>query len=134
MFIKIIGEGPGEQEDLERKPFVGRSGQLLDRILASVDLDPETDVYITNTVKRRPKENRDPTPAEVRWYLPFVEDEVAIVDPWIILLVGRIAAGGVLQDSKIRITKVDMESSDWHYNVSWSSPQCLMKRSMCLCM
>uniref|UniRef100_A0A7S3EK79 Uracil-DNA glycosylase-like domain-containing protein n=1 Tax=Rhodosorus marinus TaxID=101924 RepID=A0A7S3EK79_9RHOD len=59
--LMVVGEGPGEQEDIEGKPFVGRSGKLLDKILRSVELDPEEDVYVTNTVKRRPKDNRDPT-------------------------------------------------------------------------
>ena len=62
--VMFIGEGPGEQEDLQGRPFVGRAGQLLDKMLAVIDLDRSKNIYITNMVKCRPPQNRDPLPAE----------------------------------------------------------------------
>mmetsp|Transcript_42913 Transcript_42913/g.167739 ORF Transcript_42913/g.167739 Transcript_42913/m.167739 type:complete len:159 (+) Transcript_42913:2849-3325(+) len=102
----VVGEGPGEQEDIEGKPFVGRSGKLLDKILRSVELDPEEDVYVTNTVKRRPKDNRDPTRDEIEWYLPYLSEEVRLVDPHVIVCSGKVAMTTVLPDVDSRISKV----------------------------
>uniref|UniRef100_A0A7S3A2Z9 Type-4 uracil-DNA glycosylase n=1 Tax=Rhodosorus marinus TaxID=101924 RepID=A0A7S3A2Z9_9RHOD len=104
--LMVVGEGPGEQEDIEGKPFVGRSGKLLDKILRSVELDPEEDVYVTNTVKRRPKDNRDPTRDEIEWYLPYLSEEVRLVDPHVIVCSGKVAMTTVLPDVDSRISKV----------------------------
>ena len=103
--LMIIGEGPGAEEDRLRKPFVGRSGQLLDKILRAVHFDPETDVYITNVVKRRPPENRDPTPEEINFYAPYLFEEIRLVDPKIIMLTGRYAMLTILGEKR-GITKV----------------------------
>eukprot|EP00188_Purpureofilum_apyrenoidigerum_P002356 Plantae.Rhodophyta-Purpureofilum_apyrenoidigerum.ctg2452.p1 GENE.Plantae.Rhodophyta-Purpureofilum_apyrenoidigerum.ctg2452~~Plantae.Rhodophyta-Purpureofilum_apyrenoidigerum.ctg2452.p1 ORF type:complete len:263 (+),score=38.66 Plantae.Rhodophyta-Purpureofilum_apyrenoidigerum.ctg2452:774-1562(+) len=115
--LMIIGEGPGEREDIERTPFVGRSGKLLDSILRAVDIDPENDVYITNTVKRRPPNNRDPTTEEIKYYFPFLEEEVRLVDPKLIVLAGKVALVSVLPDIDGRITKVH---GTWHER--WGRP------------
>ncbi|KAJ8903521.1 hypothetical protein NDN08_004627 [Rhodosorus marinus] len=104
--LMVVGEGPGEQEDIEGKPFVGRSGKLLDRILRSVELDPEEDVYVTNTVKRRPKDNRDPTRDEIEWYLPYLSEEVRLVDPHVIVCSGKVAMTTVLPEVDSRISRV----------------------------
>lgn len=69
--VMFVGEGPGENEDLQGEPFVGRGGQLLDKMLAAVDLDRKTNVYITNIVKCRPPQNRDPQPQEQEACLPL---------------------------------------------------------------
>ena len=103
--LMIIGEGPGAEEDRQRKPFVGRSGQLLDQILRAVGFDPETDVYITNTVKRRPPHNRNPKPEELDYYAPYLFEEIRLVAPKIIMLTGKYALQVILNE-KQGITKV----------------------------
>ncbi len=103
--LMIIGEGPGAEEDRLRKPFVGRSGQLLDKILQAVNFNPETDVYVSNVVRRRPPNNRDPLPKEIEFYAPYLFEEIRLVDPKIILLIGRYAMLTILGE-KQGITKV----------------------------
>jgi uracil-DNA glycosylase len=93
--IMMIGEAPGRDEDLEGKPFVGRAGQLLDKMLAAIGLT-EADVYITNTVYWRPPGNRTPTPQEVQACQPFLERQIELVAPEIIVLLGGAAAKQVL--------------------------------------
>ena len=90
--VMFVGEGPGEQEDLQGKPFVGRSGQLLDKMLAAVDLDRETNIYIGNIVKCRPPKNRDPLPEEQDCCIGWLRSQFAIIRPKIIVCLGRIAA------------------------------------------
>ena len=89
--LMFIGEGPGEQEDLRGEPFVGPAGQLLDRMLEIIYLRRE-DVYITNIVKCRPPRNRDPLPAEQNACIGWLRRQIALVDPEIIVFLGRIAA------------------------------------------
>lgn len=103
--LMLIGEGPGATEDRLQKPFVGRSGKLLDQILQAVAFDPTHDVYITNVVKRRPPENRDPTPAEIDFYAPYLFEEIRLIDPKIILLIGRHAMLTILGEKR-GITRV----------------------------
>ena len=88
--IMIIGEGPGANEDIEGKPFVGRAGKLLDKMLASIKLD-RTKVYISNVVNYRPPENRRPTEEEIERYLPYLKSHIEIIDPKILLLLGSTA-------------------------------------------
>jgi uracil-DNA glycosylase family 4 len=88
--LMIIGEGPGQQEDEQGLPFVGRAGQLLTSILSSVGIDRER-TYITNTVKCRPPENRTPTPAEMTACQPFLIRQIQLVQPQIIILLGTAA-------------------------------------------
>lgn len=101
--IVLIGEGPGEQEDLQGEPFVGRAGQLLDKILAAVDFTQE-DYYICNVVKCRPPHNRVPNPEEVACCKEFLRQQVGLIRPKIIVLLGASAAKAVL-DPNIAITK-----------------------------
>ena len=89
--IVFIGEGPGQQEDLQGEPFVGRSGQLLDDMLKMIDLDREK-VFIANIVKCRPPGNRDPLPAEQAACGSWLEQQLALIKPKIVVCVGRIAA------------------------------------------
>lgn len=103
--LMVIGEAPGENEDKEGKPFVGKAGQLLDKIFAYGGFDMEKQVYITNVVKRRPRNNRTPTKAEIEYYLPSLLEEIAVVGPKVIVLAGSIAAKAVLGHDT-RITKV----------------------------
>ncbi len=94
--VMIIGEAPGRDEDREGRPFVGRAGQLLDRMLAAIDLSREASVYITNVMPWRPPQNRDPSKEEVAIMLPFLERHVALADPDFIVLMGNIACDAVL--------------------------------------
>lgn len=94
--LLLIGEAPGAQEDAQGRPFVGRAGQLLDRMLESVGLDSEQDAYICNVIKCRPPDNRRPTAAEIAACRPFLLRQIALVDPRLILLVGATALEGVL--------------------------------------
>ncbi len=93
--IMMIGEAPGRDEDLEGKPFVGRAGRLLDKMLAAIGLT-DADVYITNTVYWRPPGNRTPTPQEVAACQPFLERQIELVAPDIMVLLGGAAAKQVL--------------------------------------
>ncbi|MEM8810100.1 MAG: uracil-DNA glycosylase [Cyanobacteria bacterium P01_G01_bin.38] len=110
--ILVIGEGPGQQEDEQGLPFVGRSGQLLDKILASVKLDIEKDVYICNVVKCRPPGNRDPGTDEAAACKPYLLEQIRLVDPKIILLTGKIAMKNLLNITQ-GITKVRGQWVDW---------------------
>lgn len=94
--VMILGEAPGRDEDLQGKPFVGRAGQLLDRMLAAIGLDrqsgaPETSVYITNVSPWRPPQNRDPKPDEIAMLRPFVERHIALIRPHVLVLMGNVA-------------------------------------------
>ena len=94
--IVFIGEAPGANEDLQGKPFVGRSGKLLDEMCESVGLSRNTNIYIANTVKCRPPENRDPSPYEQRACAGWLKGQLEIMRPIIIVCVGRIAAQEVI--------------------------------------
>lgn len=86
--VMVIGEAPGADEDKQGKPFVGLSGQLLDRILQTIGLNRATNLYISNIVPWRPPGNRQPTPQEIAMCLPFIERHIALVNPKILILVG----------------------------------------------
>jgi DNA polymerase len=97
----LVGEAPGEQEDQLGEPFVGAAGQLLDRMLAAIGLTraeapPEQQVFITNTLKCRPPRNRNPTPDELAACGPFLARQVALVQPKVILAMGRFAVQSLL--------------------------------------
>ncbi len=92
----IVGEAPGAEEDRRGEPFVGRAGQLLDSMLHAIGLDRQQ-VYIANVLKCRPPNNRDPRPEEVEQCEPYLQRQVALVQPRLILAVGRIAAQNLLK-------------------------------------
>ena len=94
--IMLIGEAPGRDEDRIGKPFVGRAGQLLDKMLASIGLDRKTNAYITNVINWRPPDNRDPTPEEAGMCLPFLRRHIELADPAVIVLLGAVAARHVV--------------------------------------
>lgn len=102
--VMLVGEGPGEQEDLQGKPFVGRSGKLLDSMLKVIGLSREKNIYIGNIVKCRPPKNRDPLPEEQECCINWLRNQVSILKPKIIVAVGRIAAMKII-DTNIKITK-----------------------------
>ena len=97
--IMIIGEGPGANEDLEGVPFIGKTGELLDKMLYSINLS-RNDVYITNVVNYRPPENRNPTLEEIARYLPYLTKHVEIIDPKILILLGSSALNAVIGDEQ----------------------------------
>ena len=99
--LMIIGEAPGEEEDRQGRPFVGPSGQLLDRMLAAIGLardhpDPGRAVYITNVLPWRPPGNRAPTPEEMALMIPFLRRHIALVDPDVLILMGNTPCGALL--------------------------------------
>ncbi len=110
--IMIIGEAPGQNEDEQGLPFVGRAGQLLEKILAAVKLDSERDVYICNMNKCRPPGNRVPTPDEVAACKPYLLEQIRLVNPKIILLTGATAVKG-LTGEKRGITKIRGTWMEW---------------------
>ncbi len=93
--IMIIGEGPGANEDKEGKPFVGRAGKLLDKMLVSIKLN-RNNVYISNVVNFRPPMNRKPTEKEIERYLPFLIRHIELIDPKILLLLGSTALNALI--------------------------------------
>ena len=102
--IMFIGEGPGENEDLQGEPFVGRGGQLLDKMLNAIDLDRHKNIYIANMVKCRPPKNRDPLPEEQEQCIGWLRNQVKIIKPKIIVCLGRVAATRLIK-SDMKITK-----------------------------
>lgn len=98
--IMFIGEAPGYYEVQEGKPFVGKAGQLLDKLLASIKIARD-DVYITNLIRFRPPDNRDPLPSEVAEYSPFLTRHIDIIKPKLIVPLGRFAMNYFLPDAKI---------------------------------
>jgi uracil-DNA glycosylase family 4 len=94
--VMFIGEAPGRDEDRSGKPFVGRAGQLLDKMLASISLDRSRNAYITNVINWRPPDNRDPTPEEAAMCLPFLRRHIELANPGVIILLGAVAARHVM--------------------------------------
>jgi len=98
--ILFIGEAPGQEEDKQKRPFVGRSGKLLDKLIEELGWKRE-EVYITNIVKRRPPENRDPLPEEIEAYKPYLTRQIEIIDPPLIATLGRFSMNYFLPEAKI---------------------------------
>ena len=105
----FIGEGPGADEDRKGEPFVGRAGQLLDKILTAMELS-RNEIYIANILKCRPPQNRDPQPAEMEKCFPYLRQQVAIIKPKLICALGRISAQALLATS----TPLGKLRGDWH--------------------
>lgn len=101
--ILFVGEGPGEQEDLQGVPFVGPAGQLLDDMLSIIDLD-RTNCYIANIVKCRPPRNRDPLETEQEACIGYLQEQIRLINPKIIVCLGRIAAKALIRED-FRITR-----------------------------
>lgn len=103
--VCFIGEAPGADEDEQGLPFVGRAGQLLDKMIAAMGLDPEKDVYVCNIIKCRPPANRKPTEQESDTCIPYLHEQLANVSPKVIVAMGNTAVG-TLVGTKLGITKV----------------------------
>lgn len=102
--IMIVGEGPGENEDLTGEPFVGNAGKLLDDMLHIIGLDRHKNVYITNIVKCRPPKNRDPLPSEQDMCIGYLREQFSLLRPKVVICLGRIAAMSLIK-SDFRITR-----------------------------
>ena len=107
--ILFVGEGPGEQEDLQGEPFVGPAGKLLDDMLSIIDLDRKSNCYIANIVKCRPPRNRDPMETEQDACIAFLQNQIALLQPKILVCLGRIAAMRLIRED-YRITR---EHGQW---------------------
>jgi len=94
--LMLVGEAPGEQEDLSGEPFVGRAGQILDKMLAAIDRSRENDVFICNVLKCRPPENRDPKSDEINQCEPYLVNQIDLIKPKLIVALGRIAGKTLL--------------------------------------
>ncbi|NBD16092.1 MAG: uracil-DNA glycosylase [Cyanobacteria bacterium] len=110
--VMVIGEAPGQSEDEQGLPFVGKSGQLLDKILASVELSPEEDVYISNIVKCRPPQNRNPSTKEINACKSYLLEQINLVNPKIILFTGATALKGLTGEKK-GISKIRGQWLNW---------------------
>lgn len=102
--VLFVGEGPGENEDLQGEPFVGRSGKLLDAMLKCIDLDRKENIYIANIVKCRPPKNRDPLPQEQDVCIHWLRHQVRLIKPKVIVCLGRIAAQKLISPD-FKVTK-----------------------------
>lgn len=98
--VYFLGEGPGYYEDRVGRPFVGLAGQLLDKLIESIGMK-RSDVYISNVVRFRPPGNRDPEPDEIAAFAPYVDEEIMIIDPKVIVTLGRFSMNKFLPDSRI---------------------------------
>ncbi len=107
--LLFVGEAPGQEEDLQGEPFVGRAGQLLDRILAAIQLS-RRDIYIANILKCRPPGNRDPLPDEVSKCIPYLREQIRIIKPKLLCALGRIAAQNLLATT----TPLGKLRGKWH--------------------
>ena len=111
--LVLVGEAPGEQEDLQGEPFVGRAGKLLDKILSAIKLSRNHGVYICNVLKCRPPNNRDPLPSEVEQCEPYLIRQINLIKPRLIVALGRVAAKTLLkQDLPLK----DMRSIKHDYH------------------
>jgi uracil-DNA glycosylase family 4 len=119
--VMLIGEGPGQQEDETGIPFVGKAGQLLTQILASVGIERPNDIYICNTVKCRPPQNRKPEPGEMEACFPYLAGQIHWVKPKLILLAGATAVQDILP-TKLGITKIRGQWFDTPFNGAKAMP------------
>lgn len=113
--IMLIGEAPGEREAKSGRPFVGASGKLLDELLATIGLKRQ-EIYITNVVKDRPPENRDPTPEEIVLYAPLLREQIEIIQPRVVATLGRFAMTFVMEFLEVPHSQIP-KISDLHGQV-----------------
>lgn len=130
--LLLVGEAPGPQENIKGKPFVGPAGQLLDKILQAANFDPETDIYITNSVFRMPpgddgKSFRKPNDKEIEFYRPFVFEIIRLMNPLVILLTGNVACQSVLQKTGITTLRGRWTEMDGHWLMPIFHPSYLLR-------
>jgi uracil-DNA glycosylase len=119
--ILMIGEAPGYHETVERRPFVGRSGKLLRKVIDEVGLDLK-DIYISNIVKARPPDNRDPLPVEIKAFKPFLDEEIKIIDPKLIVTLGRYSMYKFLPNVKISAVHGRLHRVEWDSKIRFVLP------------
>ncbi len=119
--IMFIGEAPGYNEAVQRRPFVGRSGQLFRQVLRDVGF-AEKDVYISNIVKARPPDNRDPEPDEIKAYQPYLNQEIEIIEPLLIATLGRFSMGKFLPDVKVSQVHGRLHKIKWNVRLLFILP------------
>ena len=110
--LLLVGEAPGEKEDLEGIPFVGRAGRLLDKILSAISLSRDKGVYICNVLKCRPPDNRDPLLSEIEQCEPYLKEQINLIKPKLIVALGRVAAKTLLKND---LALKDMRSIKYDY-------------------
>ena len=130
--LLIVGEAPGPEENIKGKPFVGRAGQLLDKILQAAEFDPEKDVYITNSVFRLPpgedgKAFRKPTDEEIKYYRPYVLEIIRFIDPIIMLLTGNVACQSILGKTGITSLRGQWFQADGRWIMPIFHPSYLLR-------
>ena len=111
--LLLVGEAPGEKEDLEGVPFVGRAGKLLDKILAAISLSRDKGVYICNVLKCRPPDNRDPLPSEIEKCEPYLKEQINLIKPKLIVALGRVAAKTLLNND-LALKEMRLIKHDYH--------------------
>jgi DNA polymerase len=111
--LLLVGEAPGEQEDLKGEPFVGRAGKMLDKILYAIDRKRGDGVYIANVIKCRPPNNRDPLPSEVKKCEPYLTEQISQIQPKLIVALGRVAGKTLL---KMDVPLKEMRDKTHDYN------------------
>lgn len=119
--IMMIGEAPGFHESVQRRPFVGRSGQLLRKTFAEIGLTAGS-IYISNIVKARPPENRDPTPEEILAFKPFLDEEIEILSPKLIVTLGRFSLNKFLPTVRISSVHGRLHKIDWNKKTRFVLP------------
>lgn len=119
--ILFIGEAPGYHESVERRPFVGRSGKFLRATIAEIGLQEEQ-YYISNIVKARPPDNRDPLPQELAAYKPYLDEEIAIINPELIVTLGRFSMAKFLPEVKISQVHGRLHRSNWGERTDYILP------------
>jgi len=132
--LLIIGEAPGPQENIQGKPFVGKAGQLLDKILEAGNFDPEQDVYITNSVFRMPPGDdgstfRKPNDKEIEYYCPYVLEIVRLINPRIVLLTGNVACQAILGRTGITSLRGKWIESDGRWVMPIFHPSYLLRNA-----
>ena len=95
--LLLVGEAPGQEEDLQGEPFVGRAGKLLDKILKAIGYTRDTNIFITNIVKCRPPDNRDPLPSEIEDCSPYLNKQIELIKPKLIVALGKVAGKALLK-------------------------------------
>ena len=126
--IFLVGEAPGADEDRVGRPFIGKSGQLLDKILAAINFK-RSEVYIGNVVKCRPPGNRDPEPLEMETCLPYLMEQIRLIDPKIVCCLGRIAAQALL-DTKLPLGKLRTQATPTAIGSVTSTVVCKSSRNV----
>lgn len=127
--ILIIGEGPGADENITGRPFIGEAGQLLTKMLSAINLDRKN-IYITNIVKCRPPQNRNPLPEEINACLPYLEQQIRIIKPKVILLLGKTACSTILKQDKKMEEFRNLQPYDYNSISVWATyhPSALLRR------